>query len=153
MLDEISQRAIVPEVLDAFLCRLVFTCYLFDRKVIGESYLDDLGFKKASHLRDVLGLQSAKDVKTGLYDLFEQLHKDFNGDLFSDDLEAEARKITHKHIQTVKDFFDGTLVRTGQTSFWPYDFGVIPIETISAIYERFLKKDDEEAGAFYTPDF
>ena len=30
-----------------------------------------------------------------------------------------------------------------QGSFWPYDFSVIPIETISAIYEHFLKAEDE----------
>jgi SAM-dependent methyltransferase len=153
ILDELTQRDIAPHVLDALLCRLVFTCYLFDRKVIGEKYLNDLGLKKASHLRDVLSLQPVKDAKTALYKLFEGLGKDFNGDLFNDDLDAEARQITQKHIQTLSDFFAGTLVRSGQRSFWPYDFGAIPIETISAIYEHFLKATDHQAGAFYTPRF
>jgi N-6 DNA Methylase len=40
-----------------------------------------------------------------------------------------------------------------QQSIWPYDFGVIPIETVSAIYERFLKPSDKKQGAFYTPPF
>ena len=37
VLDEITNRNISPEVLDALLCRVVFTCYLFDRQVIGEN--------------------------------------------------------------------------------------------------------------------
>jgi predicted GH43/DUF377 family glycosyl hydrolase len=140
-------------VLDALLCRLVFTCYLFDREVIGSAYLKDIGLKIASHLRDVLGAETAKEAKTWLYRLFAKLGEDFNGDLFNDDLDAEARQITQKHIQTLREFFDGTLVRSGQRSFWPYDFSAIPIETISAIYEHFLKSNDQKAGAFYTPRF
>ena len=57
------------------------------------------------------------------------------------------------HVQTLCEFFHGTDVRTGQGRFWPYDFGYIPVETISAIYEHFLKSDDDRAGAFYTPRF
>ncbi|MGA7500261.1 MAG: N-6 DNA methylase [Isosphaeraceae bacterium] len=88
-----------------------------------------------------------------MYRLFKRLGQDFNGDLFSDDLAAEADLIDDHHIQTLNEFFRGIKVRTGQRSFWPYDFGIIPIETISAIYERFLKAAEEQAGAFYTPRF
>lgn len=152
-LDKITQAKIAPHALDALLCRLVFACYLFDRKVIGPNYLDALGFKNTSHLRDILAMLPAKNAKASLYKLFHQLGKDFNGDLFSDDLEAEAKLITDTQIQILSDFFHGTLVRSGQKSFWPYDFGIIPIETISAIYEHFLKVADQQAGAFYTPRF
>ncbi|MCH8156724.1 MAG: N-6 DNA methylase [Nitrospinae bacterium] len=152
-LDENTQRNIAPSVLDALLCRLVFTCYLFDRKVIGENYLGELGFGNEKHLKDVLNIQPTRDAKTALYKLFKKLGEDFNGDLFSDDLEAESRKITNKHIQILNDFFRGTKVRTSQQSFWPYDFGFIPIETISSIYEHFLKEEDQKKGAFYTPRF
>lgn len=81
------------------------------------------------------------------------MSNDFNGDLFSDDIEAEARFISDGHVAILDDFFQGTRVRTGQRSFWPYDFQYIPIETISAIYEHFLKAEDQEDGAFYTPRF
>src|SRR5213079_203401 len=106
ILDEITQRNIASHILDALLCRLVFTCYLFDREVIGAAYLGELGLKNASHLRDVLRLQPTRDAKEALYALFHRLGKDFNGDLFNDDLDAEARQITLKHIQTLRDFFD-----------------------------------------------
>ena len=110
---------------------MVFTCYLFDRKVIGQNYLDSIGLKNSSHLRDVLSMRPVREAKTGLYVLFQQLGKDFNGDLFNDDLDAESRQITHKHIESLNEFFHGTSVRSGQKSFWAYDFSAIPIETIS----------------------
>jgi hypothetical protein len=121
VLDEITNRNIQPEVLDALLCRVVFTCYLFDRDVIGQRYLSSIGIEGASHLRDVLSFQPVRNAKSALYEIFSKLQQDFNGDLFSDDLEAEARKITHQHISTLKDFFEGTKVRSGQRAFWPYD--------------------------------
>jgi hypothetical protein len=152
-LDGATRRRIPAPVLDALLCRLVFACYLFDRGVIGESYLSRLGIRGGTHLRDVLSTQPRDKAKAYLYLLFERLREDFNGDLFSDDLAGEAEFIQDRHVETLNDFFQGTAVRTGQRSFWPYDFGYIPIETISAIYERFLKTSDEQKGAFYTPRF
>ena len=147
-----SGRAIDPLILDALLCRLVFTCYLFDRAIIDGEYLKSLGILEATHLRDILGRRSRTGAKRELYSLFQQLGSDFNGDLFSDDLDKESNCITAKHLDTVNAFFRGTDVQHGQQSLWPYDFGVIPIETISAIYEHFLKTAGEGAkkssGAF-----
>lgn len=140
-------------VLDALLCRVVFTCYLFDRQVINEGYLKSIGIDNAAHLRDLFAGDSFSVSKESLYTLFRRLGGDFNGDLFSDDLDTEERLVTDGHIKILGDFFQGTNVRTGQRSFWPYDFGFIPIETISAIYEYFLKEEDQRDGAFYTPRF
>ena len=151
--NEISHRENSPAALDALLCRLVFTSYLFDRSVIGESYLTDAGITNAVNLRDVLNIQPPNEAKKCLYRLFEKLSEDFNGDLFSDDLVAERATVLVGHVEVLRDFFNGTDVTSGQQSFWPYDFGVIPIETISAIYERFLKDSDKDRGAFYTPRF
>ena len=153
-LDGATPNRIPSSALDALLCRLVFTCYLFDRGEIGASYLSDLGIHGATHLRDVLSIQPRDEAKAALYDrLFKKLGEDFNGDLFNDDLASEADLIHDDHVRILCDFFQGTAVRTGQRSFWPYDFGYVPIETISAIYERFLKASDEQTGAFYTPRF
>ena len=154
-LDKVPAARLSPQTLDALLCRLVFSCYLFDRKVIDKGYLESLGIRDAEHLRDILGRLPRTRAKEELYILFGQLRRDFNGDLFSDDLNAEARQVKADHIDILDRFFRATEVRTGQRAFWPYHFGVIPIETISAIYEHFLKAAGEEAkkqaGAFYTP--
>jgi hypothetical protein len=139
-----------PRSLDNFLCRVVFTSYLFDRGVIDQRYLRDAGLSGVATLCDL-----AKQKQ--LYRLFERLSEDFNGDLFSDDLADEARGIREDHWRILESFLSGTDIVTGQGSFWPYDFSVIPIETISAIYEHFLKAADPDAkkekGAFYTPRF
>lgn len=156
-LDKVQAVRLAPQVLDSLLCRLVFTCYLFDRGVIDRGYLEEIGIHEAEHLRDILGRTPRTEAKGDLYELFAQLARDFNGDLFSDDLEAEARQVRVNHLDVVDRFFRGSDVRSGQQSFWTYDFSIIPIETISAIYEHFLKAADEkekkEAGAFYTPRF
>ena len=156
-LDRVPAAHLSPHSLDALLCRLVFTCYLFDRHIIDRSYLESLSIQNASHLRDILRRVPRAQAKEELYKLFGQLGQDFNGDLFSDALDVEARQIKVEHLEILDRFFHATDVRSGQQSFWPYDFSIIPIETISAIYEHFLKAASEEekraAGAFYTPRF
>lgn len=152
-LSEGEPDAIPIDVLDALLCRLVFTCYLFDRGVVGQRYLEELGLGSASHLRDVLSQRPPSKAKVGLFKIFRKLSEDFNGDLFSENIETEVRLVSNQHIAILDAFFQGTQIRSGQRSFWPYDFQYIPIETISAIYEHFLKAEDQEAGAFYTPRF
>lgn len=152
-----SSRRLPSQVLDALLCRIVFVSYLFDRGVIGEGYLASNGIPKAERLRDILQAEGVK-AKKNLYTLFERLGDDFNGDLFSEDLDAEARHISGEHLAVLAEFLSGTEVARGQRRlFCPYDFSMIPIETISAIYEHFLKADDPDAkrkaGAFYTPRF
>jgi hypothetical protein len=141
------------KVLDALLCRLVFACYLFDREIVGESYLRSLGLRRGNHLRDVLGIQPRPKAKRYLYDLFRKLGRDFNGDLFSDNLDTEARLVHSSYIDPLDEFFRATDVVSGQGSFWPYDFSAIPVEAISAIYERFLHGSDRLEGSFYTPRF
>ncbi len=156
-LGQVKAPQLEPKTLDALLCRLVFTCYLFDRGVIDRTYITTLGIDNVEHVRDILAKKNRVDAKEDLYKLFGQLGKDFNGDLFSADLDAECRQIRVEHLEIIDRFFHGTDVRSGQQAFWPYNFGFIPIETISAIYEYFLKASGEKekrmAGAFYTPRF
>ena len=153
VLRENVRHDIAQDRLDALLCRLVFACYLFDREVIGKQYLANLEIANCAHLREVLGIRPLRSAKAALYKLFRRLGEDFNGDLFSDDLGEEERLVQEGHLQTLYEFFQGTDVRTHQGRFWPYDFGYIPVETISAIYEHFLKSDQDRDGAFYTPRF
>ena len=153
VLREKASDNVTKDRLDALLCRVVFACYLFDRDVIGEQYLADLGIRDCSHLREVLGIRPLTAAKAALYNLFWRLGEDFNGDLFIDEISDEERHIRDSHIETLYELFQGTDVRTHQARFWPYDFGYIPVETISAIYEQFLKGEKDREGAFYTARF
>ncbi len=156
-LSRVQAARLEPQTLDALLCRLVFACYLFDRGIIDRAYLKTFRIHGADHLKDILAKKPRTDAKADLYKLFSRLANDLNGDLFSADLKEESRQIKVEHLEILDRFFHGTNVQSGQQAFWPYDFGFIPIETISAIYEHFLKAAGEEqkkeAGAFYTPRF
>jgi len=157
LLDKVPAAKLDSLTPDALLCRVVFTCYLFDRAVIDRKYLEEAGIDDAKDLKDVLGRAQRSEAKADLYRLFSQLGQDFNGDLFSDDVDAEAKQIKPEHLDIINDFIRGTDPVTHQQSFWPYEFAIIPIETISAIYEHFLKaageQEKKETGAFYTPRF
>lgn len=60
-------------------------------------------------------------------------------------------------MKFIYEFFLGTQMLTLQRVLWrPYDFSVIPIELVSAIYEAFLHKEEgagyiSDNGAYYTP--
>jgi hypothetical protein len=65
-------------------------------------------------------LQPRSKAKSYLYALFRKLGKDFNSDLFSDDLDAEEKQVPVSAIGPLDDFFRATNIQSGQTSFWPY---------------------------------
>ncbi len=148
---------LTARVLDALLCRVLFTCYLFDRKIIGPSYLESVNIRGTASLGDLLARGDKNEARTLLYDLFERLATHFNGDLFNDDLATERETIKSRHLEILDRFLGGADLRTGRGSFWPYDFSVIPIEIISAVYECFLTSDvpeeKQQTGAFSTPRF
>lgn len=146
----IQNSDVEPKVIDALLCRLVFTCYLFDRGIIGAGYLRKIAPSGVGDLRDILAMRPRNKAKESLYLLFNKLGKDFNGDLFSGDLDLESGFVKASLIEPLDSFFHGTDVVSGQGAFWPYDFSAIPVEAVSSIYERFLHSARPE-GAYYTP--
>lgn len=145
------------ETAHALLGRLIFLCYLTDRKVIDwADYEKEVG-KGITNVRQLLETYEAKEGWQRLYRLFARLHQTFNGSMFDQNLETEARRLKPAHYEVLRQFFAISDVATGQGTlgFWAYDFSVIPVETISAIYEDFLSTEDAEGkrkeGAYYTP--
>lgn len=130
------------------------------------SFLHQRGFIKPNHfpastksLLDIVKDRTVEDAKHLLYGengLFSVLKREFNGTMFDAALATEARDIRKPHLDILADFLGGAEMESGQlTIFSDYDFRVIPVETISAIYEEFMKEEDldrkYEEGAFYTP--
>jgi hypothetical protein len=155
-----GEHKLPVEKAHAFLGRLLFTCYLVDRGIVR---LDDPKYfpkQNWSTLQDLLAGQD-EEVMRQLYGrLFPQLKRDFNGSMFDEEgLADEQAAIRPEHLRAVRHFFGAHDVITGQQTlgFWPYDFRFLPVETISAIYENFLAKENDETkreeGAFYTPRF
>lgn len=158
--DRLTQgnAALRPSVAHAFLGRVLFTCYLCDRGIIKlPDYFHERPWKS---LRDLLTAQDDAAAHSALYDtLFPRLKQDFNGSMFDDDLDRERELVQPAHLEAVRRFLNGDEVRKHQGSlgFWAYDFKFIPVETISAIYEDFLEKEDvpekRKSGAYHTPRF
>ncbi len=137
----------------ALLGRILFVSFLQEREFIKPDYYPN----GASSLLDLLTSGNVADRKSRLYDeFFERLRVEFNGTMFDTELVAEKRRVRSVHLDIVAGFLSGSDMRTGQMTlgFWAYDFRVIPVETISAIYEEFLNIDPDKRrsdGAYYTP--
>jgi hypothetical protein len=158
--DELAEgpSRLLPSLVHAFLGRILFTCYLCDRGIIQLSnYFPNKQWKS---LRDLFITLDNDAVSAALYGkLFPKLKNEFNSSLFDDDLSTERGLIQPAHLNAIRGFLNGDPIRKEQRSlgFWAYNFKFIPIETISAIYESFLEKEDEnekrQSGAYYTPRF
>ena len=143
----------------ALLIQAMFISYLEDREIVGPSY-----FQEASGGASDTFLGMLKSTKsTMLYRLFEDLRRDFNGDLFmapcSFDLKGPRPRVVRAHLETLVRLRSGLEEMGnggGQLRFWGYNFKYIPIELISAVYDRFLgerKEERRKRGAYYTPMF
>ena len=127
----------------ALVGRSVFAQYLVDGGVVDNEGLEQI--TGHSTLPRVFGDRDAT------IRLFDWLRRKFNGDMFQSGPVPAA-----PHLERVGEFLAGTDPATGQTSFFPYQFDVIPVELISAIYEQFVHSPSRSStarreGVFYTP--
>ena len=131
--------------------RSIFTKYLIDRRIVTKQLLMNL----CGH-GDLLGV--LRD-HTATERLFEWLRETFNGDMFPP---TSTSVPAAKHLEQVARFLTAEDQETGQMSFFPYRFDVIPVELISAIYEQFVHSAATESssgtgtsakkeGVYYTP--
>jgi len=138
----------------ALLGRALFVSFLHERKFIKPHYYPE----GTTCLLEVLRQQRVGDVKRLLYrEFFARLKREFNGTMFDTALADEEKNIGKAQLDILADFLSGDDMESGQMTldFWAYDFRFIPVETISAIYEEFMKDEDlkrqREEGAYYTP--
>lgn len=159
-----SHRALVENDLSsdaaqALLIQTMFLAYLEDREIIGAEDFRAASRNTADNLSSLLATQDTKLLKA----LFASLKDDFNGDLFvapcSFESKAKAPPISGAHLEILARFRTGKEVMAAggsQYRFWGYNFRYIPIELVSAVYDRFLgerEKERREQGAYYTPMF
>ena len=156
----LSSSNITAEVAHTFLARVLFVCYLIDRGIIDLGDIEECQCGRGMKLGDMLGaLKTVEEKQRALCSLFGKLKDDFNGSMFDPATLAECRQLNRASIDDLTFFLQGHELGTGQYTldFWAYDFRLIPIETISSVYEDFLKKEDEPnkrtKGAYYTPRF
>lgn len=152
----LCRRGLATDAAQALLIQGMFIAYLEDRAIIKAEYFQQASSKDVGSF---VSLLAKKDTKL-LKNLFANLRQDFNGDLFVAPCSFEAQKkppeLLPDHLELLERFRDGReeISKGGQKRFWGYDFRYIPIELISAVYDRFLGDREEERreqGAFYTP--
>ena len=155
----LCEQGLPEDAAQALLIQAMFIAYLEDREVVRTEY-----FQAATRglSETFLELLEGSDTNA-LYELFRSLRKDFNGDLFvapcAFDAEEPRPRVTRTHLETLARFRSGREEMGeggGQMRFWGYHFKYIPIELVSAVYDRFLgarKADRRKRGAYYTPMF
>ncbi len=138
----------------ALLGRALFVSFLHQRQFIRPHHFPS----GCNRLLDILKRRPFSEAKRLLYQkFFPQLKREFNGTMFDAALADEEQHVTEDHLDILADFMSGHEMESGQETlgFWAYDFRVIPVETISAIYQEFMKDEDlgkqRREGAFYTP--
>ena len=153
----VNHKKLEYKIAHTLLGRIIFTCYLIERKIIDEKQFSKAGAKGVTNLHEFFNKYNGDKAKDILYKLFAVLQTHFNGSVFDATLEDERSKIAPGHIEILKRFRNGEDLNQKQLTFdfWAYDFHIIPVETISSIYEEFLTAEDEDeqskSGAYYTP--
>src|ERR1035437_6537591 len=98
----------------AFIGRFLFSCYLLDRGIIGPPYLNKKGLPEARDMIELL--KGAPNKATVLEQLFQHLHRDFNGSLFGDPFPAGS--INEAEVGYLQRLLAGDDLRTGQGSLF-----------------------------------
>ncbi|MFK7946770.1 MAG: N-6 DNA methylase [Saprospiraceae bacterium] len=138
-----------PEFINILILRLIFIRYLIDREVeIDDNYIK-------GNDKETCRKSFNKLIGSGkkLLSFFEYLEQRFNGNLFEtkDDL-----TIPSKVFEMLQAFFSDEFTESKKSLFYfdVFDFGVIPVEVISGIYESVIdEKKRKEDSAVYTPLF
>lgn len=148
--DLVAAELARPEA-QALIGRSIFTQYLVDRDIVTAARLEAL----CGHSKLPAALRDRKATT----ELFAWLTRTFNGDMFPPSAAAPPHP---SHLARVADFLEAVDPSTGQMTFFPYQFDVIPVELISSIYEQFAHSgaapvggrqrstEASRAGVYYT---
>ena len=138
-------HALPAKMAHAFLGRVLFACYLIDRRVVN---LSDYDFADGTtKLIDLLKLPNSPtftDAKTRLYRLFEDLAVKFNGSMFDKDLIGEKRLIRKSHLDAVVHFLRGGSNQGESTYSWILGFR-FQVDTCRDD-QRYLRRLPRERG-------
>jgi len=142
-----KQNDLSPEVIDKLLIICILIKFLEEKK-------DDNGKHTLRKIYKEHNVKSfAEALENGLcISILQKLASEFNGHIFDNFSDKEKQQIEQTDLSSVAYFLKATLDPVKEQYFlWEqYSFNYLPVELISAIYERFLPK---EKGVVYTPPF
>ncbi len=119
--------------------RVIFAQFLIDRGIVSTEDLVRVG--GFSSLAEIMADGTAASA------LFAWMSEAISGDLFP--TQAPDDVTNAQATSPLVDFLNGTDLATGQTTIFPYEFNLIPVDLISSIYEQFAhsKQEDADLGA------
>ncbi len=148
----LQNHGLTSEVSHSLIGKYVYLYYLRHRDILSDRKLTKWGLEQ-----DAIFSRNAN--LDAFWSVVEKLDGWLNGSAFV--LERSRHSgLTSSQLQKVAGTFRGDDPGTGQLvlDFGVYDFSLIPIETLSVIYEQFLHAPNthgtptgKESGAFYTP--
>ena len=155
----LRDASLSSDAAQVLLIQTMFIAYLEDREITNQEHFSDVSNGAAENFSSLLETGDTSLLNR----LFKKLRGDFNGDLFGApcSFEADARPpdLNYSHMEILARFRSGReemALGGSQYRFWGYNFKYIPIELISAVYDRFLGEKEAERrhhGAYYTPMF
>lgn len=139
-------RPDILKYIHAIIGKYVYLRYLYDRKILTKNWAK----KEGIDLDKILGREA---ILSELIKLTNAIEDRFGGEIFPfpDDFRDVFDNDLVKYVASV--FYGDTAYGQG-VLFDVYDFSYIPIETLSYIYEQFLKAQglSKKHGAVYTPE-
>jgi len=151
-----ADGALITAAVQLWIDRLIFVKVLSDRE-IEEDYL--------TQLAEIVERDGLAESDTSWFSacrgIFDKLNQFYDGSVFEPRPELEAVTVSNKVVRDV--------LRELQPENSPYNFSVLPVETLGTIYERFLgrvvrttdqrvKIEDKPevrkaGGVYYTPQY
>ena len=149
--EALESDGLSDEVAHALIGKYVYLSYLRSRQILTDEWMTLQNV-------DPRSVFSFNANVSSLRRLVDALEDRFNGKVFPIDFENE-KALQDKHVSWLASVFSGSEVLSNAPeavhqlcfSFRAYDFRYIPVETLSAIYEQFIR-DRKKKGAIYTPE-
>ena len=135
---QLRRTGLTRDASQALLMQTMFIAYLEDRKIITGEYIKEATNGAFSTFAAILESRKV----TAFYALFRALNGHFNGDLFVKPCSFgnSGPRLQRDHMEVLIRFHSGEEEMRdagGQLRLWGYNFKYIPVELISAVYDRF----------------
>jgi hypothetical protein len=148
--EKFTKKTLQPIFANKLLLRLIFIRYLIDRDVNFNN--TDLFQSCETTAQKQAKLYEIIANKVSLKALFEYFHNHFEGNLFDTKKDEDLDEKIHLH--ELRNIFEGDVTKNKYYQWNIFDFAIIPIETISGIYENILESSTKKKdAAVYTPPF
>lgn len=150
--NELNGGGLSAATINRLIGRVLYTCLLLDRRIIPGTWAEKLTLDGYPSVLSAMAIDEFWALQDRIDDIF-------NGTVFELNLDQRTQ-IGQLHLDLTIDYLrKGTILQSSgeQTSLFDIDLTAIQIETLSAVYEEFLRSESPQSvlndGVVYTPPF